>query len=53
VQGWLQKVTSGQPGISPLTLQDLRYTYDSVGNILTIKDYYAGNLDKQFNLMTI
>jgi hypothetical protein len=48
-QGRLQKITTGIPSDLDL-LQDLRYTYDAVGNpsaslrtnVLTIKDFRAG-----------
>ncbi len=43
-QGRLQRiVTSG----TSTTFQDLRYTYDAMGNVLTIQDYYAGNPQTQ------
>lgn len=43
-QGRLQKiVTSGES----TTFQDLRNTYDAMGNVLTIQDYYAGNPQTQ------
>jgi RHS repeat-associated protein len=37
----LQQISSGAPG-NPTSLQDLRYTYDPVGNVLTIRDYKMG-----------
>jgi RHS repeat-associated protein len=40
--GRLQQITAGVPG-TPSSLQDLRYTYDSVGNVMNIQDYKAGN----------
>jgi RHS repeat-associated protein len=36
--GKLNQILSGVPGNTD-SLQDLRYTYDAVGNILTIRDY--------------
>ncbi len=44
--GFVQQITSGI--MSNLdSLQDLRYTYDANGNVLTIKDYLAGNPQTQ------
>ena len=40
-QGRLQQIRSGLPA-TPDSLQDLRYTYDAVGNVSTISDYRAG-----------
>ena len=37
-QGRLQQIKTG-PADNPTQHQDLRYTYDAVGNVLTIKDY--------------
>ncbi|OGO29419.1 MAG: hypothetical protein A2136_07060 [Chloroflexi bacterium RBG_16_54_11] len=45
-QGRLKRIMTGTPGAAT-SLQDLRYTYDAVGNILTIKDYLAGNPQTQ------
>jgi len=44
--GRLQQLKSGTPGV-PDSLQDLRYTYDPVGDVLTIQDYKAGNPQTQ------
>jgi hypothetical protein len=54
-EGRLQKIVTTDDTKPAVTLQDLRYTprlcsgqaYDSVGNVLTIKDYYAGNPQTQ------
>ena len=45
-QGRLEQITSGSVG-TPDSLQDLRYTYDANGNVLTTKDYKAGNPQTQ------
>ena len=45
-QGRLKQITSGSVA-NPTSLQDLRYTYDPVGNVLTIKDYKAGKPQTQ------
>jgi RHS repeat-associated protein len=39
--GRLQQVTAGVTG-NLTSLQDLRYTYDKIGNVLTIQDWKAG-----------
>ncbi len=44
--GRLQQIKAGISG-NPTSLQDLRYTYDAVGNVLTIQDYKAGNPQTQ------
>jgi RHS repeat-associated protein len=44
-QGRLQQIISTTNG--PDSLQDLHYTYDSLGNILTIQDYKAGSPQTQ------
>lgn len=44
--GRLKQVTSGIMSNTD-SLQDLRYTYDQNGNVLTIKDYLAGNPQNQ------
>jgi YD repeat-containing protein len=41
-QGRLQQVTGGTMADLD-SLQDLRYTYDANGNVMTIQDYKAGN----------
>ena len=42
----LQQLKTGTSS-NPTSLQDLRYTYDNVGNVLTIKDYKAGSPQTQ------
>jgi hypothetical protein len=44
--GRLQQIKSGVYA-TPDSLQDLRYTYDRVGNVLTISDYKAGSPQTQ------
>ena len=45
-QGRLQRITSGiMTNLD--SLQDLRYTYDANGNVLTIQDYLAGSPQTQ------
>ena len=44
--GRLQQIKTGTTA-NPTSLQDLRYTYDAVGNVLTIQDYKAGNPQAQ------
>ena len=44
--GRLQQLAIGTSG-SPTSIQDLRYTYDPVGNVLTIADYKAGSPQTQ------
>jgi hypothetical protein len=46
--GWgrLKEIKSGTPSDTD-SLQDLGYTYDAVGNVLTIKDYLAGSPQTQ------
>jgi YD repeat-containing protein len=44
--GRLQQLKTGTPG-NPTLRQDLRYTYDAVGNVLTIQDYKAGSPQTQ------
>lgn len=44
--GRLQQTKTGTPS-STTSLQDLRYTYDSAGNVLTIQDYKAGSPQTQ------
>ena len=39
--GRLQQLLSGTPADSD-SLQDLRYTYDLAGNLLSLQDYLAG-----------
>jgi RHS repeat-associated protein len=45
-QGRLQQIKSGIPTDLD-SLQDLRFTYDAVGNVLTIQDYKAGSPQTQ------
>jgi RHS repeat-associated protein len=45
-QGRLQQIMSGIVSDTD-SLQDLRYTYDASGNVLTIQDYKAGNPQTQ------
>ena len=45
-QGRLKQITSGIITNTD-SLQDLRYTYDANGNVLTIKDYLAGSPQTQ------
>ncbi len=45
-QGRLKQIMSGSPA-DPDSLQDLRYTYDTNGNVLTIQDYKAGSPQTQ------
>jgi YD repeat-containing protein len=45
-QGRLKQITSGIMSDTD-SLQDLRYTYDANGNVLTIKDYKADNPQTQ------
>jgi len=44
--GRLQRMTSGIPNY-PDSLQDLRYTYDDMGNVLSIQDYKMGSPQTQ------
>jgi RHS repeat-associated protein len=45
-QGRLQQIKAGVPG-NLTSLQDLNYTYDAVGNVLTILDNKAGGAQTQ------
>jgi YD repeat-containing protein len=45
-QGRLKQIMSGIMTNTD-SLQDLRYTYDANGNVLTIKDYLAGSPQTQ------
>ena len=45
-QGRLKQITSGIMSDTD-SLQDLRYTYDANGNVLTIQDYLAGSPQTQ------
>ncbi len=45
-RGRLQQITTGTPA-DPDSLQDLRYTYDAVGNVLSIEDYKAASPQTQ------
>ena len=40
-RGRLQRIKAGTPS-NTTSLQDLRYTYDAVGNVLSIQDWKAG-----------
>ena len=45
-RGRLQQIKAGTPA-NPTSLQDLRYTYDAVGNIASIQDWKAGSPETQ------
>jgi RHS repeat-associated protein len=44
--GRLQRIKTGTSA-SPTSLQDLRYVYDAVGNVVTIEDWKAGSPQTQ------
>ena len=48
-QGRVQQIQAGSP-TDPTSLQDLRYTYDLVGNVLTIADWKADGTKPQGGL---